>query len=163
MRAGIAHRILSGLVFILMAAGFLIVPGGRGSAFSQDKGKAPQTLPTQTQGAEKTVSVIPEAEKNRTNPVAATPDSIESGKGLFSSQCAMCHGATGDGKGELAGRLNLKVPSFTDSSTMKKRTDGELHYILKRGHGEMPAETRIEEKELWDMINYIRSLARPKK
>jgi hypothetical protein len=35
--------------------------------------------------------------------------------------------------------LTLKVPYFTTSSAMKKRTDGELHYILK---------TRMGEKEL---------------
>lgn len=109
------------------------------------------------------MTVIPEKERNLRNPIAATPDSIEEGKSLFSSQCAMCHGVAGNGKGELVDRLNLKVPNFTDPSTLKKGTDGELHYILTRGHGEMPAETRIGEKGLWDMINYIRSLPRPKK
>jgi mono/diheme cytochrome c family protein len=161
MKTRMARSMLSGLAFILITGGSLLVHGG--SPLAQDKGKTPQTSPTQTQGSGKIVTVIPEAERNRPNPVAATPESIESGKSLYSSQCAMCHGVAGDGKGELAGTLNLKVPDFTSTSAMKKRTDGELHYILTRGHGEMPAETRMGEKELWDMINYVRSLARPKK
>ena len=109
------------------------------------------------------MAVIPVAEKNRKNPNPATPVSIESGRNLYSSQCAMCHGANGNGKGDLVGRLNLKVPDFTDSNAMKNRTDGELHYILTKGHGDMPPETRLEPKELWDMINCIRSFPKPRK
>jgi mono/diheme cytochrome c family protein len=161
MKSWMARWMLAGSAFILITGSSLLVPGR--STLAQDKGKAPQTAPTQTQGSGKIVTVIPEAERNRPNPIPATPESIESGKDLYSSQCAMCHGAAGNGKGELAGKLNLKVPDFTTSSAMKKRTDGELHYILTRGHGDMPAETRMGEKELWDMINYVRSLARPKK
>jgi cytochrome c len=107
--------------------------------------------------------VIPEAEKNRKNPVPAGPESIESGRNLFSSQCTMCHGMKGDGKGDLVERLKLKVPDFTDAGAQKKRTDGELFYILTQGHGEMPGETRLESKDKWDMVNYIRSLSLPGK
>ena len=74
----------------------------------------------------------------------------------------MCHGSRGDGKGELVGRLKLEVPDFTDPETRKKRTDGELFFILTDGHGEMPGEgARLTPEWRWDLVNYIRTLSRP--
>ena len=49
---------------------------------------------------------IPDDAKAVKNPQEATPQSVANGKQIFSSQCVMCHGATGDGKGALAA-LNL--------------------------------------------------------
>ena len=103
--------------------------------------------------------VIPEAEKNRKNPVAPDRESIQRGRNLFSSQCVWCHGPKGDGKGELALADNLPTPDFT-AAQQKKRTDGELFYILVHGHGGMPGQgSRLREKQKWDLINFIRSLA----
>jgi mono/diheme cytochrome c family protein len=46
---------------------------------------------------------------------------------------------------------------------LKDRTDGELFYIIKNGHQDMPAEgPRIKPEENWDLLNYVRSLARTK-
>lgn len=104
--------------------------------------------------------VIPEEAKNRKNPVRATEKSIAAGRQLFSSQCRMCHGVKGDGKGDLAEEINLSVPDFTDARVQAKRTDGELFYILTQGHGEMPGQgKRMREAQKWNIINFIRSLA----
>jgi mono/diheme cytochrome c family protein len=104
---------------------------------------------------------IPDAEKRRRNPVPASNESIDHGKMLFASQCAMCHGANGDGKGELASKLKLKVPDMTDPELQKKRTDGEWFYILTHGHGRMPGEgERLPADWRWDMINAIRAMSR---
>jgi mono/diheme cytochrome c family protein len=153
------RRILLVLALSVLAAG-----PAAGSAML-GPGPAQETKPQTAPAAAETpkLLVIPVAEKNRKNPVPSTPESIESGRNLFSSQCAMCHGIKGDGKGDLVERLKLKVPDFTDAEKQKRRTDGELFYILTQGHGEMPGETRLEPREKWDMINYIRSLARPEK
>jgi len=102
---------------------------------------------------------IPAAEKNRQNPVPATPESTENGKLLFSSQCTMCHGSAGDGSGVLVERLKLKMPDFTDADGMKERTDGELFYILTKGCGRMPGqEDRFEDEIKWNLVNYVRTL-----
>jgi cytochrome c len=107
--------------------------------------------------------VIPETEKHKKNPVPSTPQSIESGKNLYSSQCAMCHGAKGEGKGDLVERLKLTVPDLGDPQVQKKRTDGEWFFILSKGHADMPPENRLEPNEKWDMINFMRSLSRGEK
>jgi len=105
-------------------------------------------------------SEIPEEARNLKNPVASTPESIEHGQRLFASQCAMCHGKTGDGGGDLAKRLQMVVPDFNSRQNQQARTDGELFYILTQGHGRMQGQgDRLSEQWRWDLINAIRSMA----
>ena len=111
-----------------------------------------------------TPASVPAAEKARQNPVPAVPEAIELGKILFKSQCGMCHGATGDGRGDLVGRLGLKMPNFTDPQQQGKRTDGEYFYIITRGHGQMPGEgDRLPPQQKWEIIRYIWTLVPPTK
>jgi mono/diheme cytochrome c family protein len=105
--------------------------------------------------------VVPEAEKKRANPVPAVPEAIASGKILFQSQCHLCHGKNGAGKGELVTTLKLRVPDLTDAKRQERRTDGEWAYIIRHGHADMPAEKRLEDQQIWEMIHYIRTLGRP--
>jgi mono/diheme cytochrome c family protein len=73
----------------------------------------------------------------------------------------MCHGSAGDGKGSLAADMKLQIADFTDPASLKDRTDGEIFYIIKTGHQDMPPEgTRIKPEENWDLVNYVRSLAK---
>jgi len=75
----------------------------------------------------------------------------------------MCHGASGDGKGDIAKDMKLNVTDFTNANALKDRTDGEIYYIIKNGHNDMPAEgPRIKTEEGWDLVNYVRSLAKGK-
>ncbi len=104
---------------------------------------------------------IPPEEVKRANPVKATAESIAAGKHTFGTQCAMCHGETGDGKGDLAVELKLKTKDCTDPATLKERTDGELFYILTKGHGYMPGqEGRMKDDQKWNLVNYVRSFAK---
>jgi mono/diheme cytochrome c family protein len=104
---------------------------------------------------------IPEEAVHQANPVKATPESIAHGKKWYGYDCAMCHGKDGDGKGEVGADMKLKVSDFTDPSTLKDRSDGELFYIIKFGKGDMPPEgARVKTDELWDLVNYVRSLAK---
>lgn len=96
------------------------------------------------------------------NPVKATADSLAKGKKTYAIDCAMCHGDNGDGKGDLAEDMK-NVTDFTAPDAMKNRTDGELFYILRKGKGEMPPEgDRAKNEDIWNLVNYIRSLAKKK-
>jgi mono/diheme cytochrome c family protein len=104
---------------------------------------------------------IPEDAVHQANPVKATPESIARGKKWYCYDCAMCHGKDGDGKGGVGVDMKLKVSDFTDPATLKDRTDDELFYIIKLGKGDMPPEgARMKTDELWDLVNYARSLAK---
>ena len=102
---------------------------------------------------------VPVKAAREPNPVKPTPESVAQGKKIYSYDCASCHGATGDGKTDVA--KDLKIPDLTDPARLKDRTDGELFYIVKTGHGDMPPEgDRIKPEQLWDLVNYVRSLTR---
>jgi mono/diheme cytochrome c family protein len=103
---------------------------------------------------------VPAEAARQVNPVKPTPESIANGKKMYGFDCAMCHGENGDGKGELAGDLKTKVPDLTDPATLKDVTDGEMFYFIKNGKGEMPPEgDRVKAPEVWNIVNYVRSLA----
>ncbi|HKT89946.1 MAG TPA: cytochrome c, partial [Candidatus Sulfotelmatobacter sp.] len=54
--------------------------------------------------------------------------------------------------------MKLTMVDFTNPDTLKSRTDGELFYIIKNGHNDMPAEgPRVKTEEVWDLVNYIRT------
>lgn len=106
---------------------------------------------------------IPPEEVKRENPVKATAASIADGRHAFTSQCAMCHGKDGDGKGDLAEDMKLKLRDYRDPDALKGVTDGEMFYILTKGKGDMPGqEGRMKPDQLWNLINYIHSLAKGK-
>ena len=108
-------------------------------------------------------SAIPVEAAKMPNPVKASPESLNRAKRWWALDCQMCHGKSGDGKGETATDMKLKLADFTDPATLKERTDGELFYIIKNGHNDMPAEgPRIKTEEGWDLVNYVRSLAKDK-
>jgi len=102
---------------------------------------------------------VPVTASREPNPVKSTPESIAEGRKIYGYDCAQCHSAAGDGKTDVA--KDLKIPDLTDPAVLKDRTDGALFYILKNGHGDMPREgDRVKPEQLWDLVNYVRSLAR---
>lgn len=102
---------------------------------------------------------IPKSAKEMRNPTAGSPEAIESGKLMYSSQCAMCHGPKGDGQGELAVTLKYRMPDLSTEEGQRARTDGEWFYILTQGHGKMSGEgKRLKEQTRWELVSYLRTL-----
>ena len=104
---------------------------------------------------------IPPEAAAKANPVKPTAESLARGKKMYGIDCAMCHGEKGDGKGDLASDIK-NITDFTNPDSLKNRTDGELFYITRNGKGEdMPPEgDRAKDDDVWNMVNYIRSLAK---
>jgi mono/diheme cytochrome c family protein len=108
-------------------------------------------------------AAIPAEAAKQANPVPSSAESLTRAKKWWGMDCAMCHGKEGNGKGDVAADMKLKIADFTDPNTLKGRTDGELFYIIKNGHQDMPAEgPRLKTEENWDLVNYVRSLAKQK-
>jgi len=81
------------------------------------------------------------------------------GKKYYGYDCAMCHGQTGNGKGDVD--TGEKLLDFSNASAMKEKTDGQLFCSLKVGKGHMPLErVRTTPNELWNLVNYVRSLSK---
>ena len=102
----------------------------------------------------------PDAPKKE-NPVKSSPTSLASGKKKFSQDCAMCHGKEGAGDGDLAEDMHLKLADFRDAAALKDLTDGDIYNIINNGKGKMMGEEgRLKPDEIWDVINFVRSLAK---
>ncbi len=104
---------------------------------------------------------IPPEAAAKENPVKPTAESLAKGKKMYGIDCAMCHGDKGDGKGDMGPDFK-NIPDFTNPDTLKNRSDGELFYITRNGKGaDMPPEdNRAKDDDVWNMVNYIRSLAK---
>ena len=102
---------------------------------------------------------IPAADAAKVNPVKATPVSIARARKVYGYDCAVCHGANGNGKGELSASMNLK--DYTDPAALRDLTDGQLFYIIQNGRGQMSGEAgRQNEQEIWNMVLLVRSFSR---
>ena len=98
-------------------------------------------------------------EAARENSVQPNEENLEEGKVLFDSQCAMCHGKTGDGKGDLAEVLDTKVPDMTPPDALRGISDGALFARITKGKGNCPAqEDRLPDPIKWKLVNHIRKL-----
>jgi mono/diheme cytochrome c family protein len=104
---------------------------------------------------------VPSDAAQKINPIKPTPASLDHARKMYGYDCAVCHGALGDGKGDLSAGFKVKVRDFTNPTEMKDLTDGELFYIIKNGKGEMPGEgDRAKDDDLWNMVVLVRSFAK---
>ena len=104
---------------------------------------------------------IPPEEAKKENPVKPSDTSLADGKRTYKIDCEMCHGATGDGKTELADSMQLKLRDLRDPATLKDYTDGGLAYLIVKGKGKMLGEEgRLKGTQVWNVVNYVRSLVK---
>ena len=140
MNAAFSRRAAAVLTPILFGAAFLLIVGigalltGRGSA--------------STNGL------------NQENPVAADTRSLQSGKAIFGTSCAQCHGDGGHGDGPRAASLNPKPLDLTVHVGL--HPDGQLYDWISNGIARtaMPAwKGELSVSQRWDVLNYLRTLA----
>jgi mono/diheme cytochrome c family protein len=100
----------------------------------------------------------PEAAKIR-NPVAATPESIAAGKRSYARLCGRCHGPEGKGDGTAA--TGAQPPDLSDAKWDYGGSDGEIFSVIHDGtSADMDGyAARISETEIWNVVNYLRTLA----
>lgn len=106
---------------------------------------------------------IPAADASLDSPLVSSPAVIETGKKLYhGSDCAICHGKEGNGKGVLAKDISLDIHNWKDSAVQKQFSDGDLFYILANGKGRMPGYSKEETPDqMWQIVAFIRSLEVP--
>lgn len=83
---------------------------------------------------------------------------IEAGQKVYGRVCSNCHGESGNGDGPSGMSLPVKPRDFTNCKFQRKRTDGELFYVIKFGSWPMPPMIPlITEEDAWEVIAYIRT------
>ncbi len=107
--------------------------------------------------------------KKLKNPIEANAESIASGHKLFDTYCLSCHGKGADGKGETALNLvprprNLTViTSWGEKPFINYLGDTRLYNSIAEGvsgTSMSPWKNVINEKGIWDIINYLRAEAK---
>jgi mono/diheme cytochrome c family protein len=76
----------------------------------------------------------------------------------FAAHCAVCHGAPGVPRGDIAHGLYPQPPDLKDAA--KQYTAGELFWILKHGikMTGMPAWSDHSDAELWATVAFMQKL-----
>ena len=96
------------------------------------------------------------------NPIPRSADSIARGRQLFEKNCAVCHGAEGRGDGVAAAALTQRPEDLSRIAPPPVFPDGVVAYRIANGVNAMPAyKATLSETEIWDVLNFIRSLAKP--
>ena len=98
------------------------------------------------------------------NPVAATPESIAAGKQIFTRNCATCHGINAEGG--PGNDLIPPAPDLTDDKWDHGSTDGEVFDVIKNGvapdFNMIPWKDKLKDPDVWNVVNYLRSIAKKK-
>jgi len=121
-----------------------------------------QTPSTQANPPAAQPFTIPPEYVNMANPVKPTPEMQARAQKMYGWDCAMCHGATGNGKGDVAAAQKLTMRDYRDAASLAHYSDGELFYIIKNGKGQMPSEgQRANDELIWNMVILVRKMAAP--
>ena len=100
------------------------------------------------------------AAKKLKNPAAASPESVAAGQQLYAKYCRFCHGADAKGNGPMAPK-GTHPPDLT-AGKAQELTDGEIFAVIRDGagpHQEMkPFKGKMQEQEMWNVVNYLRSI-----
>ena len=102
---------------------------------------------------------VPEEARQVPNPFAADEDSPALGAEIFATNCATCHGATGEGDGPAS--LGIAMPpADLHEAHVQGNSDGALFYIITHGSPDtpMPAwESVLTEEQRWHLVNFLRT------
>jgi len=110
-------------------------------------------------------AVLENASPTSSNRLPANPEpgdlsSATRGGMLFGQNCARCHGAMGKGDGPEGVNLPSRPRDLT-ASRVRGLADGEIFQTISQGRGYMPSWlNRLSELQIWDLVNYIRTLSR---
>lgn len=90
--------------------------------------------------------------------LSSNSEELDLGKGLFTNQCASCHGVLGKGDGEKAATLSTPLSDWTITRQLSYLSGNDIDQLISQGKGEMPAFPELGDAQRWSIISYVRSL-----
>jgi len=96
--------------------------------------------------------------------MAVTEKNLADGKALFVSFCSPCHGAKGEGDGEVTKHGFPPPPSYSKGMSsrggaMKDLTDGKIYHTITYGLGAMGSyASQLNPEERWKVVMYVHHL-----
>jgi mono/diheme cytochrome c family protein len=99
-------------------------------------------------------------------PVASSPASIKEGMRAYATWCRSCHGLRARGDGVTA-PPGAKPANLVDAEWKYGSSDAEIFRNIRQGIKPfefMKPQKELSDTDIWNIINYLRSLAQePKK
>jgi len=83
--------------------------------------------------------------------------SAAEGKGLYSTKCAACHGANGEGKAAIGKAFGVTMEHL-GSKAVQAMSDADLKKVILSGKGKMKAVSGVSDKQADDIVAYVRTL-----
>lgn len=152
------------VALVASAAVAIAVGHGRAGAVRGGSHQAQQETQKSTEAqnkAEEKQAKSADAGKSA-NPMKPTAESLALGKKFYGTDCELCHGKEGAGDGDTAVELKMNAKDLRDPA-VQQMTDEELYKIISKGKKPMLGEEgRLDEREIWTVVNYVRSLAKIK-
>jgi len=149
-------------VWVLLAMG--TTTAAAQPAFMLNMHKGPVVLPqveTWTP-VEDTIAIDGDRLRNRIesrdlrNPIPHTRQALKQGEWLYEVYCAVCHGATGQGDGQIAEHFR-RMPDLS-APHMANYTDGWLHSIIREGGFAMPPFAHsMSNYERWALVHFVKT------
>ena len=98
------------------------------------------------------------AKETLKSPLDSTQVNLERGKVLYDIYCGICHGAQGDGQGNLVKREKiLGIPSYDD--TGRAINEGSIYHTIYYGKNAMGSyANQLKEEERWQVVSYVLDL-----
>ncbi len=98
-----------------------------------------------------------EEEAAKKNPLTIDESVLSSGKNLYRTFCASCHGENALGTDNADTDL-MAPPNLI--KRLKEHSDGDFFWKIRTGRNGMPSfDEDLDEKEIWQIISYLNALA----
>jgi len=127
---------------------------------AQEKPAETRVAATTTPPAASPAAASP-APVKKENPVKSSPEVLAAAKKVFGYDCAMCHGESGNGKGDLVESMSLKMKDWHDPAVLTGLSDGEIFDLIVKGKDKMVGEgDRLAPAKVWGLVHYVRTFAK---
>lgn len=94
------------------------------------------------------------------NPLKASTEATLAGQKLYTNMCVICHGNKGKGDGAAGVNLNPRPTNLISTKT-QEHSDGALYWKITEGRAPMASyKSLLTEEQRWQLVNYIRKLAK---
>ncbi|MEP7071672.1 MAG: cytochrome c [Verrucomicrobiota bacterium] len=91
-------------------------------------------------------------------PLTLTPELLRRGRERYDIYCAVCHGLTGEGNGEVVERGYPAPPTY-HSAHLRAAPLGHFYDVIANGYGVMYSyASRVEPNDRWAIAAYLRAL-----
>ncbi|MDZ4743493.1 MAG: cytochrome c [Verrucomicrobiota bacterium] len=95
-------------------------------------------------------------------PVKVTLEKLKRGQERYQINCAVCHGASGNGKG-ITSQYGLVGIANLNDDRLVQMSDGQIYNTIAHGIGNMGAYPHISVEDRWLIIAYVRALQKQQK